>query len=94
MILLFPWFLNTLLPLFFLQATLVFDAGAPVGDAAWSPQTSTVFAVATESGRVMVYDLAHNMDWPLCKQKVTQKIKLTKLAFSPFHPVILVGTAK
>ncbi|KAL4540766.1 hypothetical protein Ndes2526B_g07598 [Nannochloris sp. 'desiccata'] len=76
------------------HAVLVFDLGGPVGDAAWSPTSSTVFAAATESGRVLVYDLAHSMDWPLCKQKVTQKVKLTKLAFSSTAPVLLVGDEK
>jgi dynein intermediate chain 1, axonemal len=76
------------------QAVLVFDLGGPVGDAAWSPMSSTVFAAATESGRVVVYDLAHSMEWPLCKQKVTQKVKLTKLVFSTTEPVLLVGDEK
>jgi dynein intermediate chain 1 len=73
---------------------LTFDMGGPLGDAAWSPSCSTVFAVATESGRVLVYDLAHSMEWPLCKQKVTQKVKLTKLVFSSTAPVLLVGDEK
>ena len=68
--------------------------GGPVGDAAWSPTSSTVFAAATESGRVLVYDLAHSMEWPLCKQKIAQKVKLTKLVFSETAPVLLVGDEK
>jgi len=76
------------------HAVLVFDLRGPLGDAAWSPTSSTVFAAATESGRVLVYDLAYSMEWPLCKQKVTQKAKLTKLAFSSSAPVLLVGDEK
>lgn len=76
------------------RAVLVFDLGGPVGDAAWSPTSSTVFAAATESGRVLVYDLAYSMEWPLCKQKVTQKVKVTKLLFSSSAPVLLVGDEK
>ena len=72
----------------------MFDMGAPVGDVSWSPTVSTVFAAVTDSGRVVVYDLSRSMYVPLCKQKVTQKVKLTKLAFSPAHPVLLVGDEK
>uniref|UniRef100_A0A5K3F3G5 WD_REPEATS_REGION domain-containing protein n=1 Tax=Mesocestoides corti TaxID=53468 RepID=A0A5K3F3G5_MESCO len=70
-----------------------FDLGAPVGDVAWSPYSSTVFAAVTTDGNVRVYDLNINKYEPLCLQMVTQKkrTKLTHVAFNPVHPVIICG---
>lgn len=41
-----------------------------MGDAAWAPFSSTVFAAVTEAGRVFVFDLAQNMHSACCVQKV------------------------
>jgi dynein intermediate chain 1, axonemal len=41
--------------------------------------------------QVHVFDLAENKDKPLCEQRVVRKARLTKLAFNPHHPVLLVG---
>jgi dynein intermediate chain 1, axonemal len=73
---------------------ICFDLGAGVGDAAWSPHSSTTFAAVTDAGRVVVYDLAVSRDSPLCRQKVCAKAALTKLAFNPVHPVLIVGDDK
>lgn len=62
-----------------------------MGDVAWAPFASTVFAAATDNGRVCVYDLARNRDAPLCQQKVVAHSRLTRLAFNPSFPVILVA---
>lgn len=72
---------------------LSFDLGAPVGDVAWAPQSSTVFAAATDRGHVHVFDLAHSRAGAACVQKAA-KARLTKLAFNSRHPVLLVGTER
>lgn len=53
------------------QAPLLrFDLGTAVGDVAWAPYSSTVFAAVTDEGKVQVFDLAQNRQLPLCVQKV------------------------
>jgi dynein intermediate chain 1 len=47
-----------------------FDLGDAVGDVAWAPFSATVFAAATDDGKVHVFDLAENRLLPLCSQKV------------------------
>lgn len=71
----------------------VFDLGAPVGDVAWAPYSSTVFAAVTSDGNVCIYDLNVNKYEPLCLQMVAQKrrTKLTHVAFNPIHPIIICG---
>lgn len=34
------------------QALMTFDLGSAVGDAAWAPYSSTVFAAVTDDGKV------------------------------------------
>jgi dynein intermediate chain 1 len=74
------------------QPVLSFDLRAPVGDVAWAPFSSTVFAAVTDAGKVFVFDLAVSRAAPVCVQKVARKARLTKLAFNAAHPVLLVGT--
>ncbi len=38
-----------------------------------------------------VYDLSEDKQRPLCKQKIVKKAKLTKMAFNPKHPILIVG---
>jgi dynein intermediate chain 1 len=73
------------------QPLMSFDLGNSVGDVAWSPYSSTVFAAATADGKVHVYDLNENKHEPMCDQKVVKKAKLTHLSFNPHEPLILVG---
>jgi len=62
------------------QAPLLsFDVGAAVGDVAWAPYSSTVFAAVTDEGKVHVFDLAQNKQLPLCAQKVSECPSLTVL---------------
>ncbi|CAH8842099.1 unnamed protein product [Trichobilharzia szidati] len=70
-----------------------FDLGSPVGDVAWAPYSSTVFAAVTADGRVHVYDLSINKYEPLCNQLVVakKKTKLTHIAFNPKYSIIIVG---
>src|SRR5690606_24769354 len=73
------------------HALMTFDLGAPVGDVAWAPYSGTVFAAATTDGKVHVYDLHDNKHEPICDQAVVHKARLTRLAFSPTEPLLVVG---
>ena len=61
------------------------------GDVQWAPFSSTVFAAVTNDGFVHVFDLAVNRHEPICKQKVVKRSKLTKLRFSRFDPILVIG---
>ncbi|KAI8806509.1 WD40-repeat-containing domain protein [Cladochytrium replicatum] len=73
---------------------MTFDLNSPVGDVAWAPYSSTVFAAATGEGKVFVFDLDINKYEPICEQRVVRKTRLTHIAFNPFEPIILVGDEK
>jgi dynein intermediate chain 1 len=73
---------------------LSFDLGNAVGDVAWSPYSSTVFAAVTSDGKVHVFDLTENKHEPLCEQKVVKKAKLTHISFNRSDPVLVVGDDK
>ncbi|XP_076443651.1 dynein intermediate chain 2, ciliary-like [Babylonia areolata] len=70
-----------------------FDLNNSVGDVAWAPYSSTVFAAVTADGKVYIYDLNANKYEPLCEQMVAQKkkTKLTNVEFNPCYPIIIVG---
>merc|ERR1711991_892339 len=73
---------------------LSFDLSNAVGDVAWSPYSSTIFAAVTSDGKVHVFDLAENKHEPLCNQKVVKKAKLTHVSFNQIEPIIIVGDDK
>ncbi|XP_059161698.1 dynein intermediate chain 2, ciliary-like isoform X2 [Physella acuta] len=70
-----------------------FDLNNSVGDVAWAPYSSTVFAAVTSDGKAFVYDLNINKYEPLCEQMVAQKkkTKLTHVDFNPTYPIVVVG---
>jgi len=70
---------------------LTFDLGQAVGDVAWAPYASTVFAAITTDGIVHVYDLNVNRNDRICYQKVVKRAKLTHLAFNLTSPILNVG---
>jgi len=70
---------------------LSFDLGNAVGDVAWAPYSSTVFAAVTSDGKVHVFDLSENKHEPLCEQKVVKRAKLTHVSFNRSDPVLIVG---
>ncbi|CAJ1008845.1 putative WD domain, G-beta repeat [Leishmania naiffi] len=72
----------------------VFDLGDAVGDVAWAPYSSTVFAAVTAGGKVWVFDVAQNKTEPLCAQTVVKNAKLTHIVFSEVDPVLLVGDTR
>lgn len=70
---------------------LSFDLGCAVGDVAWAPYSSTVFAAVTSDGKVHVFDLSKNKHEPLCEQKVVKKSKLTHVCFNEKAYIVIVG---
>mmetsp|Transcript_9642 Transcript_9642/g.39331 ORF Transcript_9642/g.39331 Transcript_9642/m.39331 type:complete len:647 (-) Transcript_9642:1447-3387(-) len=72
-------------------AIMSFDLGNAVGDVAWSPYSSTVFAAVTSDGKVHVFDLAVNKHEPLCEQKVVKRSKITHVSFNRCDPILIVG---
>eukprot|EP00053_Salpingoeca_punica_P012141 m.108493 g.108493 ORF g.108493 m.108493 type:complete len:686 (-) comp15870_c0_seq2:269-2326(-) len=74
----------------FHRPCLSFDFGSPVGDVAWAPYSSTIFAAVTPDA-VYVCDISQDKYEPLCAQPLVRKNKLTHIAFNPIHPIILVG---
>lgn len=73
---------------------LVFDLNSSVGDIAWSPYSSTIFAAVTADGKVYVFDLNESKYEPVCEQQITKKSKLTRVSFNQKQPVLLVGDDK
>jgi dynein intermediate chain 1, axonemal len=73
---------------------VVFDLGDAVGDVAWAPYSSTVFAAVTAGGKVCVFDVAQNKTEPLCAQTVVKNAKLTHIVFSRADPILFVGDTK
>ncbi|XP_053556951.1 dynein axonemal intermediate chain 1 [Bombina bombina] len=71
----------------------VFDLNSAVGDVAWAPYSSTVFAAVTTDGKVHVFDLSVNKYEAICQQAVVakKKTKLTHIEFNPVYPIIIVG---
>jgi dynein intermediate chain 1 len=71
----------------------VFDLNSVVSDVAWSPYASTVFAACTAEGKIHIFDLNVNKYEPLCIQSVIlkKKTKLTRIAFNPYYPILVVG---
>ena len=47
---------------------VMYDLGSQVGDVAWAPYSSTVFAAVTIDGRAVVFDLSVNKYSPICSQ--------------------------
>ena len=74
----------------------MFDLNAQVGDVAWAPYSSTVFAAVTIDGKVHIYDLYINKYNPICVQAVVpkKKARLNHISFNQTHPIIIVGDSK
>jgi dynein intermediate chain 1 len=70
---------------------MTFDLNTAVGDVAWAPFSSTVFACITTDGKLRVYDLDVNKHEPIGETRVNKKAKLTHIAFNPKEPIICVG---
>ena len=70
---------------------MYFDQSSAVGDVAWAPYSSTVFACVTYNKTCPVYDLHVEKHDFFCAPKVVDKAKLTHLCFNPSMPTIIVG---
>jgi len=68
-----------------------FDLAQAVGDVAWAPFSSTVFAAVTSDGFVHIYDLNVNRNERICYQKVVKRAKLTHIAFNDKFPIVSIG---
>ena len=73
---------------------LTFDLNSSVGDIAWSPVSSSIFAAVTADGKIYVFDLNENKYEPICEQQVIKKAKLTHVCFHKTFPMLLVGDDK
>ena len=49
---------------------VMYDLGSQVGDIAWAPYSSTVFAAVTIDCRVLVFDFTLNKYSPICNQVI------------------------
>ena len=74
----------------------MFDLGCEVGDVAWSPFSSTVFAAVSLDGRVHVFDLKVEKYHPICSQQVvsSKRASLNHVSFNPIHPILIVGDSR
>ncbi len=64
-----------------------------VQDIAWSPYTSTTFALAGADGKVYLFDIHANKLEPICEQLLANESgkSCTKIVFNPIHPILLAG---
>ena len=84
-------------PFFILRCPLfMFDLNCEVGDVAWSPFSSTVFAAVTLDGRAHVFDLKVEKYRPICSQQIvsSKRASLNHVAFNSTHPVLIVGDSR
>ena len=74
----------------------MFDLNSQVGDVAWAPYSSTVFAAVTVDGKVHVFDLHVDKYHPICSQPIVprKKARLNHISFNAHHPIIVVGDSK
>ena len=81
---------------FLRQPLFMLDLNSQVGDVAWAPYSSTVFAAVTVDGKVHVFDLNVDKYHPICSQIIVQrkKARLNHIAFNAHSPIIIVGDSK
>ena len=70
-----------------------FDLCTSLQDIAWSPYTSTTFAVAGADGKVYIFDIYANKLEPICEQLLANELgkSCTKIVFNQNHPILLAG---
>ena len=74
----------------------MFDLDSNVGDIAWAPYSSTVFAAVTLDGKVHVFDLNVDKYHAICSQQVVPRkdARLNHISFNPCSPIIIVGDSR
>jgi dynein intermediate chain 1 len=67
-----------------------------VGQVAWAPYSSTVFAAVTTDCKVVVFDLHVHKYRAICQQKIISVNDgvLNNLSFNPVDPVMIVGDSQ
>ena len=70
---------------------MTFDMGCAVGDIAWAPYSSTVFAAVSSLGMLYVWDLNQDKHTWLCEHPAMKKAKALHVSFNKEDPIILVG---
>lgn len=73
---------------------ITFDLNSPVSSIAWAPYSSTIFAAATNEGKIYIFELNDKKYEPVCEQQIVKKAKLTHVRFNKFEPILLVGDDK
>jgi dynein intermediate chain 1, axonemal len=73
------------------RALMTFDMSYAVGDIAWAPYSSTVFAAVTSAGILYVWDLDQEKHTFLCEHPAMKKAKALHVSFNKEDPLILVG---
>ena len=83
--------------LIFRVPLFIFDLEAQVGDIAWAPYSSTIFACVTVDGKAHVFDILVDKYSAICSQQIVPRRpcgRLNHIAFSANSPVIIVGDNK
>ena len=74
----------------------MFDLNSEIGDIAWAPYSSTVFAAVTFDGRAHVFDLSVDRYHPICSQQIVsnKRARLNHVAFNADHPILIAGDSR
>ncbi len=72
---------------------IIFDMQNAVGDVAWSPWCSTIFAAVTIQGDMKLFDLNRNRKSAIHEKKL-HDIPINHLAFNKFEYVFVTGNEK
>ena len=74
----------------------MFDLNSQVGDVAWAPFSSTVFAAVTVEGKAHIFDIYVDKYKPICSQRIVprKKAKLNHVAFNSDYPILIVGDSR
>jgi dynein intermediate chain 1 len=75
------------------QPLIIFDMQNAVGDFAWSPWCSTIFASVTVQGDMKFFDLNRNRKAAIHEKKY-QDIAINHISFNKFEYVFLTGNEK
>ena len=72
---------------------IIFDVQSPVGDLAWSPWCSTIFAAVTVHGDMKFFDLNRNRKASVYDKKYTEN-PINHISFNRFEYIFLIGNDK
>ena len=91
-----PWLKRNGFLLFDSKPLFMFDLNSQVGDIAWAPYSSTVFAAVTVDGKAHVFDINVNKYHAVCTQQIAsrKKAKLNHVSFNSHHPILIAGDSR